>query len=179
MQTLAAMYVQTPGLYQASTNVALNAHLECSASEATLHHQTSPAHFGHFFHPRPCPSYKPRQQSIIPNPTPAPRTKQKSFITHTCFHVRINSGISRIACLRLSSLAFCVRSVQWPRTRWPTPVPLTRRPRSRRRSSAASLPLRDRGSSPSTPCRRASFTSSACRRSENAGASHLPVCGLR
>ena len=107
-------------------------------------------------------------QATHPSANPLPRNPktQPEKATLTCFHVRINMGISSIACRRLSSLPFCVRSLQCPRTRCPTPVPLTRSPPSRRLSSAASLPLRDAGISSATPCRCASFTSSACRRSE-------------
>ena len=70
-----------------------------------------------------------------------------------------------------------ILSCRWPLTRCPTPVPRTRRPSSTLCRILSSVPLEVKGSSSSTPCSLASFTSSACRRSEYSGSCHLPVIG--
>jgi hypothetical protein len=72
-----------------------------------------------------------------------------------------------------------VRSASFPFTRCPTPVPFIRSPFSARRRTRSSVPFTVNGSSSSTPCCRASLTTSACRRSENAGSCLLPVIAWR
>jgi len=105
-------------------------------------------HFGHFFQPLPCP---------------------------LSFHVSIIRGISNMASLRLSNRAFIVLSEALPFTRSPTPVPFTLSPFSALLRSLSSMPLTVCGSNSSTPCWRASFTSSACLRKEKTGSCHFRV----
>jgi len=108
------------------------------------------AYFGHFFHPRPCP---------------------------LCFQVCIICGISNIAFLLFSNLPFMDLSHSFPFTFCPTPVPLTLNPFSSRLLCFSTVPFTVKGSNSSTPCWRASFTSSACLRRLNTGSCHLPVTG--
>lgn len=96
----------------------------------------------------------------------------------TCFHSLIISGISSIAFLLFSSVAFIVRSHLWPFTFCPSPVPFTLRPFSNIRCSLNSVDFLPGGSRASTPCFFASLTSSACLRSPMTAPRHRPVSGF-
>lgn len=97
----------------------------------------------------------------------------------TCFQSLTSSGISSMAFLRFSRVAFIVLSHLWPLTFWPSPVPLTLSPFSSTRCSLTSVDFLPGGSKASIPCCLASFTRSACLRRPIAAPFHRPVSGFR